>query len=103
MAYELSEAYSGLYGAQKEELMEILRKLTEQRGVSYGARGVSGRARAETESADIQDLLSKLGIIKGGLGAQQLGREQQVADVAGARAYETKMTCLLYTSDAADE
>lgn len=88
----LRSEYQELYGAQKEELMEVLRRLMEEREVSYGARGVTGRALTEERGGAVSDLLRKLGTFRGQLGVSQLGREQQVSDVAGARKYETKMT-----------
>lgn len=89
---ELGKEYGALYSSQRDELMKILEELQAKRGTAYGARGVSGRAQSETQSADLQDLLRKLGIIKGGLGAQQLGREQQVADVQTGYKQHEKMT-----------
>ena len=88
----LNQQYGELYEAQRAELMEALKQILSGQDRSFGARGVSGRARSEAEGSALDNLLRQLSTVRGGLGAAQLGREQQVSDVAGQRAYQTKMT-----------
>lgn len=92
MAYELNPEYGELYGAQKDELLKALSDLLSKEETSYGARGVSGRAKAESRESALDNLLRQLGTIKGEYGVRQLGREQRLEDVAGARKHETRKT-----------
>ena len=92
----LNTEYGELYGAEREELMNALQKVLDEQGRSFSARGVSGRARSEAGGDALDNLLRQLSTRKGQYGVAQLGREQQVSDVEGARKYETQMTYAEY-------
>ena len=90
--YQLNPAYQDVYSSQEDALTKLLNDILQKQERSYGARGVTGRARTESENIAIQDMLRRLGLIRSELGTKQLGREQALSDIGAARKYKTKMT-----------